>query len=211
MSGLASPLMATVDRALHRDGPTRISIQGHGSISIYPNERAYTADIHDWDSLPMADASGIQLTASVWATPPVDSMPVGTLQWLAAYHHACQLLQAGQASHGLVKLLRWPDLADVPQELAPAVARICALLWRKPFASILMPHVLVADSTQTAALLLVLQDMDCVDINSGFADRMSPDAANMAEAAGGGRHPDSAGTPPTARVIARLWQRLRGH
>lgn len=207
MPSLVSPLMATLDRALHRDGPTRISIQGHGSISIYPRERSYTTDIHHWDSLPLADASGIQMSACVWATPPDGSMPVSGLQWLTAYHHACQLLGAGPPSRGLVKLLRWPDLADVPADLAPAVVRICALLWRKPCASTLMPRVLDADPSQTAALLQVLRDLGCVEINTGFADRVENDASAVA----GSATPDGvAGTAP-ARVISRLWQRLRGH
>lgn len=207
MSGLVSPLMATLDRALHRDGPTRISIQGHGSISIYPRERTYTTDIHDWDSLPLADASGIQLTACVWATPPDGSMPVCSLQWLAAYHHACQLLEAGPAPRGLAKLRRWPDLSEVPAELTPAVVRICALLWRKPCASTLMPRVLDADAAQTAALLLVLRDLGCVEINTGFADRTDTEGPLAASDASR----DGIASTAPARVISRLWQRLRGH
>lgn len=198
--------MTTLQSSIARDGPTLISIEGHGSISIYPDEGTYTTDICDWHSLPYGDGSAIRVSSVVWATAPQGSMPVGELRWLAAYHHASHLPESRPMPLGLVKLRHWPDLSEVPQELAAPIVRICALLWRKPTASTLVAQVVGAEAAPTDALLRVLQGFRHIDIAGRLADR----AEDEAQAQVHGTLP--VGQPPSVRasVIAKLWQRLAG-
>jgi len=205
MTDGASPLMNSLAHAMGIASPTLISIEGHGSISIYPRQQTYTTDL-DWDSLPLLTSAQIKTSACVWAVPSVGGMPVSGLQWLAAYHNASQAVAAEPTARGLVKLLHWPDLCDVPDELVAPIVRICALLWRKPTASMLMPRVLGAQVAQTDALLHVLQAFGHVEIATGFADRIESDAgASVPSAANDERTGSAAGA-----VIAKLWQRLLG-
>lgn len=199
-----SPLMTTLQSSIARDGPTLISIEGHGSISIYPDEGTYTTDICDWHSLPYGDGSAIRVSSVVWATAPEGSMPVGQLRWLAAYHHASHLPESRPMPLGLVKLRQWPDLSEVPEELAAPIVRICALLWRKPTASTLVAQIVGAEAAPTDALLRVLQGFRHIDIAGRAAERADADAQTPEALP-----PEQ---PPSVRasVIAKLWQRLAG-
>jgi hypothetical protein len=197
---VASVLVASLDRAIGHDRPTMISIEGHGSISIYPQQRAYTTDIRDWRALPFSDAGAIRAAAAVWGTAPQDSSPVSELRWLAAYHQACAN-PAEACTLGLAKLRHWPDLSSVPAEMAPTMIRICALLWRKPTATTLIARILESDPEHTAALIAVLQAFSHVEIVAQLgAERADEPPQSAAPAA----------ASPQASVIARLWHRLVG-
>lgn len=206
MNGVASPLMVSLDCAIGSDCPTLISIEGHGSISVYPRHRTYTTDIPDWDSLPFLGNAPIKTSPCVWGIPSEGGMPVCELRWLAAYHHASQVLAAQPAPRGLVKLVHWPDLSGVPDELAAPIVRICALLWRKSTASTLMPRVLGAEPGQTDALLRVLRGFGHVEIATGFATRIEGEGGVAAPLATDDERTGSA----AGAVIAKLWQRLLG-
>jgi len=67
------------------------------------------------------------------------------------------LLQEPPSQH-LLQLLHWPNLSRLPIELVAPVARICALLWRKPTVCFLVPRVLKTSVHETCALLCVLQE-----------------------------------------------------
>lgn len=206
MPEVASPLLASLDNAIGGESPTLISIEGHGSISVYPRQRTYTTDIHDWVSVPFLGDAHVKTSACVWGTPSEGGMPVSELQWLAAYHHACQVRASKPGPRGLVKLMHWPDLSGVPDGLAAPIVRICALLWRKPTASTLVPRVLGSDPAQTEALLQVLQGFGHVDIATGFADRVESDGGEPAPVLADASEPG----PAASTVIAKLWQRLLG-
>jgi hypothetical protein len=202
MTAVASPLMAFLDRAMRLDRPSLISIEGHGSISVYPHQRTYTTDIRDWAAVPFSELAGIRAAAVVWSTPPAESMPVSELRWLAALHQARCVVGAKPLARGLVKLRHWPDVSALPESLAAPIVRICALLWRKPTASFLMPRILEISSDETDALLWVLQAFGHVEIASQLADRTEEGA--LAEGAGDtGTHDGASGS-----VIAKLWRRL---
>jgi hypothetical protein len=198
------PLMAMLQKSIAHSQPTLISIEGHGSISIYPDQGSYTTDICDWHSLPYGDGSAIGVSSVVWATAPQGSMPLGELRWLAAYHHASHLPESRAMPLGLVKLLHWPDLSEVPQELAAPIVRICALLWRKPTASTLVAQIVGAEAAQTDALLHVLQGFRHIAIASRLPDRVDE------EAQAHDTLPIAQAPSVRASVIAKLWQRLAG-
>lgn len=206
-ASLTSPLMASLDRAMGRDAPTLISIEGHGSISVYPSQRSYTTDIRDWDSLPLTDGSTIHVRACVWSAPPSESMPVAELQWRAAYHYACQVLRTQRPRRGLVMLLHWPDLSEVPDSLAATVVRICALLWRKPCASTLLPRISGTEQALVEPLLMVLEGLGYVEVATGFMDHSGHDAPAPADMVAA---PPVAPDTPSGTVITKLWQRLLG-
>lgn len=197
-----SQLLTTLQNSIRLDAPSMISIQGHGSISIYPDEGTYATDICDWHSLPFGDGSGIRVSSGVWGIAPQGSAPVGELRWLLAYHGASHQPDTKPVPRGLVKLVYWPDLSEVPEELAAPIVRICALLWRKPTASTLMAQVMGAPTAQTSALLGMLQDFGHIEITSRLADRVDeqPQAQDTL--------PMPSAPSVRASVIAKLWQRL---
>jgi hypothetical protein len=204
MSAASTPFIQTLQRAMRRDRPSLISIGDHGSISIYPGEGTYTTDIRDWDSVPWG-GNEIRVSSGVWATAPEGSMPVQELHWLAAYHSACGAADA--RLHGLAKLVSWPDLSEVPDEIAAPVARLCALLWRKPTASALIARLLGSEPAQTEALLRVLQLFGhVVVVATGIAGHAEDEAAMALEPVVAGTSTVSA----RASVISKLWQRLVG-
>jgi hypothetical protein len=198
----ASVLIEMLDRAIGHDRPSVISIEGHGSISIYPHQRAYNTDIRDWRALPFSDAGAIRAGAAVWGSAPEDSSPVSELRWLAAYHQACAHGARDACSPGLAKLRHWPDLSTVPTDMAPEMIRMCALLWRKPTATTLIPRILGADPERTCALLAVLQAFGHVEIVAQLAAERSEERPPS--------QPAAVAESPQASVIARLWQRLIG-
>ena len=68
--------------------------------------------------------------------------------------------------YGLIRLLSWPDLAKVPEALQPLVARICALLSRKPSAGNMMPLVLSAPEGEVMRVIATLAHLGHIGLAS---------------------------------------------
>lgn len=67
---------------------------------------------------------------------------------------------------GLARLTRWPDLMEVPDELLLPVARISALLWKKPTASHLINRILGGEGNENARTLQMLEALGYVEFIS---------------------------------------------
>jgi hypothetical protein len=136
--------------------------------------------------------------------------------WLVALDFPGRVL--GQESPGrfdmsnLLRLQSWPNLTCMPDRLTEPLARICALLWRKPTVGYWVPKVMNLPADQTAALMQQLYaqgHLRTVGVPVAGAsaaeiwqpeERLSGDAA-LADG-------NTAPVTPGGSLIRKLWQRL---
>lgn len=107
---------------------------------------------------------------------------------------------------GLVRLCRWPDLNEVPDEMVIIVARILALLGSKPTASHLINRQLGGERNETFFALQVLENLGHIE----FISVASPTSATA-------ETPSIEETPPElpkasglGAFIGKLRQKLLG-
>ena len=72
------------------------------------------------------------------------------------------LPQAAPIPQALLRLHRWPDLAQFAEDQQPVMARLCALLAHRPSARILVAPLLSIPRDQAEALLDRLQREGCL-------------------------------------------------
>ena len=109
-----------------------------------------------------------------------------------------------------VHLHAWPDLVGIPVEQVPVVARICALVNRKPTVASLIPLILDIPAAEVFAALEQLTARACIRMPSYDAEPTS--AAATGTTAPPPSHqpvPETEDLPLAApRFITRLWSRL---
>lgn len=158
----------------------------------------------------LGGSSLIEMTALRKDTPnPVDgeqaiAVPLLELRWRAAYQLALDRVPSEMPlGQGLIRLLCWPNLSRLPDELVVPVTRICALLWRKPTVGFLVSRVLGAPQRETCALLGVLQEFGHVGSPRQDLERAEVTA------------PEREGALPLVRasnsLVGKLWLRLVGY
>lgn len=127
------------------------------------------------------------------------SLSAQQLAWLACYRR----LDAEQGSQalprGLIRLVGWPDPADVPDEFIEPLLRLCALLWCKPTASYLVARALGADARQTATLLRLMLEAGQAELLAARAESTEIEAPAVAAA-----------VTARASFVGKLWKRLLG-
>lgn len=125
-------------------------------------------------------------------------------RWRAAYADALAQPECQEAQNQhLVQLQTWPNLSRLPPELVAPASRICALLWRKPTVSFLVPHVLKTPKHETCALLHVLQAM-------GHVTALRTDGNSVRGALEAQEEAASLVNPERSRnsLFGKLWLRL---
>ena len=129
--------------------------------------------------------------------------------WSALYRDFQANATHWSPPHGLVRLVRWPDLIEVPDELILSVARISALLWKKPTASHLISRILGGERDETfraLQMLAALRYIEFLPVAGAPASNSSP-AAAMAQDPG----PQTENKPSgLSTFIGKLRQRLLG-
>lgn len=125
------------------------------------------------------------------------------LDWAAAYARLQgQPLEAYQFRFSLLRLVSWPGLTHLPDEHIPAVARICALLARKPTAASLIPLTLGMPEEQAFALIEVLRQNQNVEAAGGIGATTNVNAQDEAPEVQVGDKPRE------GSLIGKIWQRL---
>lgn len=222
MAETSSSLSGWLDRAMQRDVPTVLKLNGMGSISVYPRQQCYISDVADWGEV--FASPGIQFSeAPAMHHPSLDNAhPLSELQWRAAYHVVLANGSPESVTWDLFQLVSWPNLSRLPEELVEPVTRICALLWRKPTVGFLVSRVLAMPAHQALAVLTVLRDQGHV---------VSPRSSQRAPAGAAprqGAQPDSSmfqdtpadydldgvatdSKPAKQSLVGKLWRRLVGH
>lgn len=149
--------------------------------------------------------------SSVFSMPHDDALglhgqPLSELDWPLVLQHLAQLQRRPQDypfHFNLVRLLSWPSLTCLPQDVQPAMARLCALLARKPSAASLLPLLLELPDAQVFMLIEALRLYGHVKVTcpatgpEGGASAFGP----LSEAAGQVQ-------PVAPSLITKIWQRL---
>lgn len=135
---------------------------------VFPQQARFnsTFDVYHPDQLGDPD---------MWQPPQLEMLPIpqdsahllasttGTeqlerLQWALLWEQARRHFDKQEFIHryGMVRLLSWPDIANLPQEIQSPIARICALLTHRPSAGTLLPALLQLPRHEVYALLSIL-------------------------------------------------------
>ena len=111
----------------------------------------------------------------------------------------------------LVRLQSWPDLGGVPEYKQAHVARVCALLSRKPTAGHLIPRVLGQDEGEVMDVVLELLRAGHVSVASAAVSGLAPDGPPSSPAPLAIQTDAPAPSPfqpPRRSLIAKLWSKL---
>ena len=111
--------------------------------------------------------------------------------------------------YGVIKLQSWPDLSKVPELLQPLVARICALLSRKPSASRMVPLVLSApEGDVMRAIAALVSQGHVVVATSAFADSQSAAVEEVAPQVQEPAPVVSRFSAVRKSLVGKLWQKF---
>ncbi len=199
-------LPAWLQRAMSASCPTRVDFPESGYVSVFPNQGRYASNIQDWVALSVLPGDMAEFTPLPDGLPGNDGQRLIDLQWALLLQRLEELQRPPQQypfHFNLVYLVSWPSLPHLPQEIQPAMARLCALLARKPSAVSLLPLLLELPQAQVFMLIEALRLCGHVQVASTGA---GPDSA----APSSGPLPDAAPQvqPAAPSLIAKIWQRL---
>lgn len=107
-----------------------------------------------------------------------------------------------------VYLRAWPDLISEPADQLPAMARICALLNRKPTVASLIPLILDVPKTEVFGALERLRDLSCIHMPAYEAMAADRFTSPRDEPVDEPRVAPEDMPLVAPRFITRLWARL---
>lgn len=194
-------LPAWLKHAMEAPRPTRVTFPDAGYIAVFPRERRYESNIADLGALPQLNSAEAQITHLADAVPSEIGLPLPRLQWALTMQRVQDQPAHPDMVSGLVRLVSWPSLTHLPEDTLPTVARICALLTRKPTSAKLIPLTLGLPKEHVLPLIEALHLAGNLHITGPLAGATSP-AEPVAEAAA---------TPearPASSLIGTLWKRL---
>lgn len=195
-----------MQRAMSASGPTRVNFPDSGYVSVFPDQGIYDSDILDWASPSILMSEVPEFIPLQGGTLGQHGQPLIGLQWTLMLQHLGQLKRGPQDypfQFSLVRLVSWPSLTHLPQDVQPAVARLCALLARKPSAASLLPLLLELPEAQVFTLIEAMRLLGHVHVASSAAE---PD--NAARSPGESAETASPVPSTTLSLIANIWQRL---
>lgn len=142
--------------------------------------------------------------AAVFSTDPL------AWGWESPEHDDYVLKHGPSFKYGVVRLLSWPDLSGAPEHWRVLVARLCALLSRKPTAGGLIPVVLAAQEAEVHRVMAVLARLQHIRIShAGLTGEVDEDEASSALAPSP-EAPEAAAPARPRSLIGKLWSRLVG-
>lgn len=193
-----------LQRALLASGPVRVTFSDSGYVLVDPNQHRYASDIKNWAAPSRHDASAVQITPLPGATAAQDDLPISHLHWVVTLGGLQGQPQASyEFRFSLLRLISWPSLTHLPEPIIPTVARICALLARKPTAASLIPLMLGMSEEQVFPVIETLRLNQHIQI-SGSSSESSTGAAPQ----GATLPSDQESRPAENSLIGKLWQRL---
>ena len=140
------------------------------------------------------------------AVCPADAL---AWDWESPEHDDYVLKHGPSFKYGVVRLMSWPDLSGAPVHLRVLVARLCALLSRKPTAGGLIPVVLTAQEAEVHRIMAVLARLHHIKIShAGLTGEVHEEDAPAPVS-----QPEASVATAQARprsLIGKLWSRLVG-
>ena len=196
-----------LQRAMRAPHPIRVDFPDSGHVSVFPSQGRYASDIQDWAASSVLMPDMPEFKPLPEDTPAEKSQPLIELHWTLTLQRLAQLQRRAQDydfQFCLVHLVSWPSLTRLPQDLQPAMARLCALLARKPSAASLLPLLLELPETQVFMLIEALRLYGHVQVVGPTVEDSAarPSAPPPTPAAAQPEQP----TAPS--LVAKIWQRL---
>lgn len=195
-----------LQRAMSVPYPTRVSFPDSGYVSVFPHAGRYDSNIQDWAAPSLLKSDVAEFTPLPGSTPAQEGPLLIDLRWSLLLQRLGQLQRQPQDypfQFSVVRLVSWPSLTHLPQDVLPAVARLCALLARKPSAASLLPLLLDLPETQVFMLIEALRLHGHVHVASTAAD-----TEHGAEASASAAEAAPPVQPATQSFITKVWQRL---
>jgi hypothetical protein len=199
-----------MQRAMSAPYPTRFDFPDSSHVSVFPGQGRYASDIQDWAASSVLMPDMPEFTPLSETAPAEPSLPLIELHWTLTLQRLAQLQRRAQDydfRFSLVQLVSWPSLTRLPQDIQPAMARLCALLARKPSAASLLPLLLELPETQVFMLIEALRLYGHVQVSG-----LTSEADSAARASAPPQPAPVAAQPgqPAAApsLIAKIWQRL---
>ena len=199
----ATHLPSWLQHAMRAPCPTTVEFPDSGYVTVFPQEQLYMTDILDIKCLSDLSSDTAQFKALQDTPEKRQVQPLNQLHWTLTLQRLSSQPQNYEFQYSVLKLQSWPSLAYLPEEITPSIARICALLARKPTTASLVPLTLGLPEAEVFALIEVLRINGHVQAN-GFS--LSDSVQRDAEAQEALTSPPALSAEPS--FIAKLWQRL---
>lgn len=196
-------LPAWLQRAMRAPGPTRVEFPASGYVAVFPDQGRYATNIEDWASPSLLASDGAEMVSLPPGLEGQRGQPLSQLHWTLTLQRLQQEPQQYPFQFSMVRLVSWPSLTHLPEDVLPPVARLCALLARKPSTASLLPLMLGLPEAQVFALIEALRLYGHVQVASTGA---APDSG--ARAAQRPAEPMAEARSSSPSLIGKLWQRL---
>lgn len=203
----ATHLPSWLQNAMRAPYPTTVEFPDSGYVTVFPQEQLYMTDILDIKCLSDLSSDTAQFKVLQDTTGKREVQPLNQLHWTLTLQRLRSDPQNYEFQYSVLKLQSWPSLAYLPEEITPAVARICALLARKPTTASLIPLTLGLPEAEVFALIEVLRLNGHLQANGFSLQDSAQRNADAQEALSNASQPAPSAEPS---FIAKLWQRLAG-
>lgn len=192
-----------LQKALLAPNPVRVTFPDAGYVLLDPGRDRYESVIEDWASVPAEQDDAVLIAPWPQAMAEPDGRPLTCLKWAITLGHLRKQPPANyEFRYSLIRLASWPCLTHLPEEAIPVVARICALLGRKPTTASLIPLTLGMSEEQLFPLIEALRLNNHLQISGvGNSEASTPGATTQASAEDIGRQSENS-------LIGKIWQRL---
>lgn len=192
--------------AMLAPNPVRVTFPESGYVVLDPLRDRYDSDIEDWAAVHALHGEAVQMAPLTQAMAEPCGWPLSRLKWAVTLGSLYgQPLGNYEFKYGLIRLASWPCLTHLPEPVIPQVARICALLARKPTTASLIPLTLGLSEEQAFPVIEALRLNNHLQIaefgNSAPAPLESTSQYASLSSEEEGYHPDHS-------LIGKIWQRL---
>jgi len=196
-----------LQRALRAPCPIRVEFPDAGYVSVFPRQGRYASNIQDWATPSLLESDAAEFTPLLDSTAGQGGQPLDQLHWTLSLQRLQRQAQPFTFQLSMVRLVSWPSLTHLPEDVLPAVARICALLARKPTAAALIPLTLGLPEAQVFLLIEALRLQGHVQVSG--AEPRAEGAINPAvQQVHASAAVEPAERPAGPSLIGKLWQRL---
>lgn len=193
-------------KALLAPNPVRVTFPDAGYVVLDPGRERYVSDIDDWTAIHAQHDGAVRMEPLAQAMVEPEGLPLNGLKWAVTLGNLrTQSIDSFPLRYDLIRLASWPCLTHLPESVIPQVARICALLARKPTAASLIHLTLGLSEEQVFPIIEALRLNNHLQISEFGNSAPAPlesrsQPASLSAEVQGHRADDS--------LIGKIWQRL---
>ena len=192
-----------LQRAIQAPHAVKVRFSDASYVTVDASNSRYASDIRDWAASSVFDDE-VKVIPMPGAKSESHDQPLNRLTWavtLAQLQN--QSLATYDYRYSVFRLESWPCLTHLPEEVIPLVARVCALLARKPTTASLIPLALGMSEEQVLAVIEAMRLYQHVSMSGGANAAAASGAAQSAVA-----NPNDEVKPAENSLIGKIWQRL---